>query len=338
MAPFKSNSRGLIGSISSKLQEIATLRGVVATSPNPFTPGNGYTYHIFDAPGTLTVTISGYADILLVGGGGGGGGGTSSVRGGGGGAGGFREEYNVFLPSQDYPITIGSGGSGNTGPGLSGTGGGSTTFDSQPVPTGGVPFRTSPSEEITQILVGGGGYGSGTGAGGTAPLGSGGGGAGPVGAGGLALSPYGHPGSPAKGPPGSAGGGGGGAYSIAPAPGNSSFYGGDGGNGRVAFAGDTGIPTDYGTFGPPDQFGGNGRCFAGGGGGSGSPPQNTYGGDGTYGGGGGFPSLGRTSPSPVSILDGLENTGGGGMGNYYPFASGNGAPGIVIVRCKVNPT
>lgn len=338
MAPFKSNSRGLIGSISSKLQEIATLRGVVATSPNPFTPGNGYTYHIFTAPGTLTVTTSGYVDILLVGGGGGGGCGTSTRRGGGGGAGGFREEPNVFLPIQTYNITIGLGGSGNNGPGVNGTDGGFTYFDAQPVPTGGVSFTVGGSP-VTTLSVGGGGYGAGppSTAGGPAPLGSGGGGAAAGGAGGLAPSPYGNPGGGpiTVNPPSFAGGGGGGAGApggtgggpSSPLP---SAYGGDGGDGLAAFSGDTGIPTDYGTFGPTP-----GRWFAGGGGGGGTSPIPVYMGDGGVGGGGGIPALGRTSPTPIARYDGLENTGGGGSGSYSPFQSGNGAPGIVIIRYLV---
>jgi hypothetical protein len=346
MAPFKNIFFGGFQSIKTNkiektaLSDSAAGISVTVSGQKVFEPGNGYIYHIFTAPGTFVVRYGGYADIFLVGGGGGGGGGPSTVKGGGGGAGGLREEINVFLPIQTYDITIGQGGSGNTGPGVNGTPGGSTTFNRQPVPTGGVPFRTSPSEEITQILVGGGGYGGGppNANGGAAPLGSGGGGAGNGGDGGLAPSPYGHRGSWGKPAPPYGGGGGGGAYSIAPSDGGDARFGGDGGAGRIAFSGDTGIPTDYGTPGPPDQFGGSGRCFAGGGGGAGQEPQGTYAGQGAYGGGGGDPHYTRTGFNGGIRYDGLENTGGGGMGLYYPLASGNGAPGIVIVRCKVNPT
>ena len=66
MAPFKTISSALIGHFVSELDVTETRRGAVATSPNPNTPGNGYIYHIFTAPGTFTVTTSGYIDLLLV--------------------------------------------------------------------------------------------------------------------------------------------------------------------------------------------------------------------------------------------------------------------------------
>ena len=129
MAPFRTNSSGLIGSFISELEATETRRGAVATSPNPNTPGNGYIYHIFTAPGTFTVTSSGYIDLLLVGGGAGGGRGSpSAVRGGGGGAGGFREEYNIFCPAQSYSITIGNGGSAAASNGDDGGSGSTSSF------------------------------------------------------------------------------------------------------------------------------------------------------------------------------------------------------------------
>ena len=267
MAPFKSNSSGLIGSFVSELEATETRRGAVATSPNPNTPGNGYIYHIFTAPGTFTVTTSGYIDLLLVGGGGGGGkGNPSSYRGGGGGAGGFREEYNIFCPAQSYPITIGSGGNGTSSVGADGGQGAVTSFTSTN------PFRLITTATSTSLSVGG--------------------------------------------------GGGGGAYELGHSIAAAST-GGAGGDGRVAFAGDTGIPTDYGESAPSEQFGGSGRCFAGGGGGAG----NVSAGSGGVGGGGNGNGGNATT-----------NTGSGGGGSAPPGSGGNGAPGIVIIRVKVNPT
>ena len=67
--------------------------------------GVNYKYITYNASGTLTVTDSGFADILVVGGGGGGG------R-GGGGAGGHLYATDVYLASGTLTVTVGAGGSG----------------------------------------------------------------------------------------------------------------------------------------------------------------------------------------------------------------------------------
>ena len=317
MAPFKTVSSALIGHFVSELDVTETRRGAVATSPNPNTPGNGYIYHIFTAPGTFTVTTSGYIDLLLVGGGAGGGKGSpSSVRGGGGGAGGFREEYNIFCPAQSYTITIGSGGNGTSSYGGNGSPGGTSYFTSPPA-----GFKLINNTTSTSLSVGGGGGGSGAGSGLGSPQGSGGGGEGNGGGPGPSGT-YGSPGGRGNVSPYYAAGAGGGAYELgANAPGGN--YGGAGGDGRVAFAGDTGIPTGYGGPAPSEQFGGSGRCFAGGGGGAGRSGAGAGGAGGAGGGNGG---------------NATTNTGSGGGGSSPPGSAGNGAPGIVIIRVKVNPT
>jgi len=60
---------------------------VLSGSGGTETTVGDYTVHTFTSSGTLTLTGSGYADVLVVAGGGGGGGGRA---GGGGGAGGVK--------------------------------------------------------------------------------------------------------------------------------------------------------------------------------------------------------------------------------------------------------
>lgn len=94
-----------------------------------------YTIHVFDGPGTFTVSKSEKnCDILLVAGGGGG----TLEGGGGGGAGGAGGL--IFIPASHpdslltpgtYSITVGGGGNGGhyqPNPGFLGTGGGNTTL------------------------------------------------------------------------------------------------------------------------------------------------------------------------------------------------------------------
>ena len=88
-------------------------------------PGNGYKYHVFTSPGTLTVTGGSSKDIqfLVVGGGGGGGYG----NGGGAGAGGLRTNdpnvpsemkvtTTVTLNPGSYAIGVGTGGNSSNCP------------------------------------------------------------------------------------------------------------------------------------------------------------------------------------------------------------------------------
>ena len=326
MAPFKNTSFG--GSQSIKVNEIEytpTISdnklglSVTVSGQKVFTPGNGYTYHIFVGPGTFIVNHSGNADILVVGGGGGGGKGyPSSYRGGAGGAGGFREELNVLLTKQVYEITIGDGGYGTSVYsvyGADGQSGGTTSFSQQPVATGGAPFTVGGSS-VTTLSVGGGGGGGGSNYGVPSPEGSGGGGEGGPSPGyfgnpGGGSGSYGFNGGRGSHTPNYASGGGGGAGGISPtASGNT---GGTGGIGKAAFSGDTGVPTDFGTPGPT-----SGRFFAGGGGGAGS-----------------FPGPGQSGGGDGNGGHATSNTGSGGGGSNPSGTGGNGAPGIVIIRYQI---
>ena len=73
--------------------------------------GTYYKAHIFFEPGTFTVTSPevNEVDVLLVGGGGGG-----STGGGGGGGVVYQESHSVSATG--YPIVVGPGGLGRSGP------------------------------------------------------------------------------------------------------------------------------------------------------------------------------------------------------------------------------
>ena len=287
-----------------------------ATGGTITTPGNGYKYHFLTAdPHTFTISATpGSIDVeyVIVGGGGGGGTYSSGNSGGGGGAGGFVTGTFPNMAAGTYPVTIGQGGAGQ---------------GSVPV---GLPGSSTVFNSITA-------YGGGSGSpaygadGNPGASGGGGGGNGPT-EGGVGnriqpdgsvnipspLQPQGYPGG-LGGPAGNSGrsgggGGAGGAGGDADAEGNS----GSGGVGKVAFSGDAGVPTDYGTTGPTP-----GRWFAGGGAGGGYTTANTNTGPGGAGGGG-------TQLSGGS-LNGTPNTGGGGGGAQAPTA-GDGGSGIVILK------
>jgi len=276
------------------------------------TEDGDYKIHTFTGPGTFTVCSVGNCaagplgntvDYLVVAGGGGAG----YFYGGGGGAGGYREGYNpgsytasplatTSLPisATGYPITVGGGGTGGSGP--------------LPAASAGSNGANSVFSTITSA---GGGYGGGGGIPGFGcttwnanPGGSGGGvGYGPgTRSGGTGNTP---PVSPPQGndggsspPPGTQIGAGGGA-------------GGAGAGGAYAMTGGIGAGTEINpscTVGTPGPVCGT-RYFAGGGASSG--------GCGGIGGGG-------PANTPGTI-----NTGGGGGGD-----SGAGGSGIVIIRYK----
>lgn len=276
--------------------------------------------HTFTGPGTFTVCKVGNnegsatVDYLVIAGGGGSGYGEGI---GGGGAGGYRESSGAAsgcysrsplgacvsaLPVsvQDYPITVGAGGSavpasiqqGNDGSNsifstiTSTGGGGGGAGGGQPVPNG------------TGRPGGSGGGGGGRGDGGTRVGGSG--NTPPV------SPPQGNNGGAATtstaAPDVDSGGGGGGA-TAAGTNGTASSSGGNGGNGATSSI--NGTPTTRG---------------GGGAGGSQLGPM------GTGGTGGGGSSSGEA---------GTANTGGGGAGQTGTNGSGGaGGSGIVIIRYK----
>jgi hypothetical protein len=316
MAPIKNTNKGFIGSfisrvgISTQIFNRPSLVAVAATSttPNIFTPGNGYRYHIFTQPGRFYVFNSGYIDFCVVAGGGAGGAGSAAgLHGGGGGAGGFVEKYNILCPTGFYDVCTGIGGAANATPPTAAV-----------ARRNGTPSFVSGPVGFTSITSTGGGHGGCAPAGAGQPGGSGGGGSSPAGAAGngtgSGLTREGYP-----------GGGGGPAIS---GPGGSAGGAGRIGNvdagvaavpGLAAFGGDTGVPPAYGETNPTPL---PGRWFAGGGGGV---PLAS---GGIGGGGSGGPTTGNG-------VDATIYTGGGGGGSGGPGnQSGAGGPGIVLIRYR----
>jgi len=288
-----------------------------------------YKIHTFTGPGTFTVTCAGNpagsstVDYLVVAGGGAGGGG---YVGGGGGAGGYRESSGAAsgcyatsplgscvsaLPvtATGYPITVGSGGAGNSAGGATDSTSGSNSIFSTITSTGG---GFGKQDQANPAIPGTG-----------SPGGSAGGGNGGTcvpannGIGGTGNTP---PVSPPQGtnggngivlPPSHAGGGGGGAT----AAGVNASGGNGGGGGTDATTSISGTPTAY----------------AGGGGGSSrvgikgaASPGGTGGAGGTAPGGGG----------PTVASAGTTNRGGGGGGADNGTAGGAGGSGVVIIRYR----
>lgn len=141
--------------------------------------------------------------------------------------------------------------------------------------------------------------------------------------------------------PGRNGGGGGGGAGGVGQPGSTTPGSGQGGIGVAAFGGDTGIPGQYGTPGPPASPGT--RWFGGGGmGGDNGTPIGTDMDEFGWYGGGGVSLHGSSSYSQSGYYgrDGKANTGGGGAGarTYTPYntqhieGAGVGGSGIVMIR------
>jgi hypothetical protein len=335
---------------------------------------NGFTYHVFTAPGTFTVSQStgtgdaGLLDIMVIGGGGAGG----RQHGGGGGAG--SVVLNTFTAvSGSYPITVGDGGTHpqsapfNNTPGASGAAGGFSRLG-------------APGEPVF-VHANGGGGGSGFADSTNAPGGGSGGGrcnGSSRDAGQTFVAPPTSPatqnvdatggrsfqnfsglpdnGGPGGGPAGVSGAGGGGAGGLG---GNSATFlngswrgGGNGGIGmRVPeFAApllQPAIPTpDWSAFntavGPTGLYGGGG----GGGGRGAGPradvpgPQNILGGLAGPGGGG---AGGAFNPSNEAASGTGDNGtaftgGGGGAGGSNDVGAAAGGKGIVCVRYRTPDT
>jgi len=363
MSPFRSLKNNITNSFSS-------VRAVEGLEPaNDLRIGNtnahetwtyaGRRYYAFTESGYFDVTVSGKADIAIIGGGGSGGSGVNNFAcGGGGGAGAFVEYYDVTLPTGNYLVDIGNGGVGRV-PGISNysTNGSPSKLTGPPTFSGPTPSH-HPAANIIQAPGGGSGgsnqvspapfidvAGSNGGSGGGAVSISSNAGLGEYEKG------WGHPGSigPGSPAPGTGSGGGGGAggtsghdaYFIplgvptsnsSPPPAANNYYGSDrygfvGGGGKYMFGGDAGIPTDYGTPGPNP-----GRYFAGGG--DGATDQTTPFSQVSAPGGGAH------ELTPSNSHDGLKNTGGGGGGSQYDtsrpkaFKAGDGGSGIMILRYK----
>ena len=336
MSPLKSTVGKTVGKLLSvgrnrdlslnssvRTNRILPLQANGGNIANGIEPGNGYKYHVFTTPGTLTVSRSGSAELLLIGGGGSGGAYGPPNGAGGGGAGGIVH-HTALQVSGPVSIAVGQGG----GPvGLSSKDNGDdSTF-------------VMPDGTITALGGGAGGY-YGV-AGNTGGSGGGGGGYGDnysnvvAAATQLSANPsftsqtgfnqYGsNGGAPTDSNPGNAGGGGGagGTGGNSPEAGDDAAAVSAGGPGR-AFP-DYAAPLP--AFAPmpaawKSAVGSNG-LYGGGGAGenpySGSP--NALGGPG--GGGSG------------ASANGIDYTGGGGAGTNGP-PGGIGGTGICIIRYQV---
>ena len=262
---------------------------------------SGYNVLYFTSSETLTVSVAGNVEVLVVAGGGGGG----CRFGGGGGAGGvvYYPSYNIA--SGAYAITVGAGGSGGLTDQTRGSNGGNSSLGSLITAIGGGGGGCENLTGLTGGSGGGGGY-----SGGKTP------GDGTVGQGFAGGSGWANPTR--------VNGGGGGAGGIGKGYGTR----GDGGDGIPCFI--TGVPTFYG------GGGGGSDCRTDSSGQGAGIQAAGYGGKGGGGWGGGGNSTGYTDPRPGTGVAGDPNTGGGGGGGSYysPIGNpgGNGGSGIVIVR------
>ena len=280
-------------------------------------PGNGYQYHTFIEPGTLTITGSPVtAEVLMVGGGGAGGSDGAGGGTGGGGAGGLL--YGTLtLTAGSYPIVVAASTPNNEGT----SGNPTTAFGA--IAQGGGFGQYAGSNTLDPGQHGGSGGGGCAGS--------------PGGVGGYSnqipygtLTGYGYSGGSGGGPgTPRAGGGGGGA----------------GGHGQVIpvdlrpNADNGGGPSSGGDGKQYSNFGGEligigplaplNAWFAGGGGGA--LGSSTNGGSG--GGGAGAPGTG------TQASDANNHSGGGGGGAaVYPNpgnSGGSGASGIVVLRINI---
>jgi hypothetical protein len=315
---------------------------------NGLSPGNGWTYHTFTSPGTLTISNASTArvmEMLIVGGGGAGGvaNNDGSDGGGGGGAGGLIYATSFTsntLGDGTYTVTTGNGGAGIIGgssPGSNaviGQVGGDTTF-----------VKSGPNAELR--AKGGGGGGSGPTGGPLGPYGSGGSGGGGGGGGGASPShtgpaitntpqpllpgativQRGNIGGFGSGIPLGSGyeGGGGGGAAAGGNPGASDGAGGAGFQYPDFIGPLVGVPA----LAPLSGY------FAGGGSGGTGGPGPRVGHTGGIGGGGSSPP----SDGPRTGSNGTVNSGGGGGGASGAPAppapsgnGGNGGSGILILR------
>jgi hypothetical protein len=255
---------------------------------------------------TVNFPESTICDILVVGGGGGGG---YSYVGGGGGGGGYVYLQNISVPSGNYTVNVGSGGTA----GVNGA---------SPAGWGGNGANSSITGAINYIALGGGGGAGGSASGVITGIGnnggSGGGGSyrniGSVAAAGgtsTQFSTYGY-----------GTGGSGNSY------GSPWQYGGGGGGA----SGTTNGTSATGNNGLANSITGSSITYAGGGGAG--TDLSTIPQGGTGGGGAGATGSGVV---PVAGTDGLGGGGGGARGG----GTGNGAKGgsgIVIIRYKSTKT
>jgi len=303
---------------------------ISATGGTIVTSGD-FKIHSFTGDGCFVVSEGGNnrgsnkVDYLVVAGGAGGG----HDGGGGGGAGGFRLGSDVAckpalaasaLPvsAQTYPVTVGAGGNGGTGPTTKGSPGSNSVFSTitSAGGGGGGSNSTGPSND---------GVSGGSGGGSTC----------------TESSPASNPGGSGNTPPVSPpqgndggdcvhngptiqGGGGGGAGAAGENGQHSPFIDGSGGNGST-------VTTIFGNA--PQPFYSNCGVYAGGGGG-GSNNTPTGGTAGSGGGAAGAPNGGAAGSGTANSGGG----GGGGPGSNGPTSparkGGAGGKGVVLLRYK----
>jgi hypothetical protein len=344
-----------------------TLEGSAYATGGSITTSGGYRIHTFTSGSTtFTMQYPGQVEVLVVGGGGGG-----AQIGGGGGAGGMIYESQASLPAGNYTINVGTGGSretqhnaNNQNPGNPSSVVGPGIPQQYNAVGGGRGSSYTSNHSVIRFCSGGSGGG---GPGGHAPGSGGEGGWWPQAPGGHGSQGAAHPwlagmpnetlqgtptgnnndhismegngygsGTVGQGHPGGFGAHGGG---FGWAAGSSTIHCGGGGGG----AGSSGKPTSSGNemgtggSGLASQISGTLTRYAGGGGaGTHSPGgYGHYGLSGAHGGGlnafgGGQAGTGSNAGNP-----GTANTGGGGGGGFWSNTqSGEGGPGLVVIRYK----
>jgi hypothetical protein len=294
----------------------------IYASPNLATGGtittSGiYTIHTFTSSGTFTANGAKNVEYLVVGGGGGGG--STNVGNGGGGGGGGVVAGSVSLSDQAYTVTVGNGGTTNSGATHATSGGNSVFVVTAVGGGGGGQFNyATPTAPYSGGSGGGGGQYNGVGAAGTVGQGYTGGNGGEWGAGGgggagsLGSNAYG-----ANGREGGAGGNG----TTSSITGTPVTYGGGGGGSSHGSA-SNGIPSGGTGGGGNGHYGAiagtNGSSNTGGGGGGGG--ENVSGGN----GGSGVVIIRYINDDSVDV--GIESlvinstTGNVGIGTTSPFA------------------
>lgn len=265
--------------------------------------------HLFTESGTLTVTETCFAQLLLVGGGGGGGNDCAA----GGGGGGVVQVAAVRLPAGSYTVTVGVGGLGG---GSTGNGGNGLNYGSN----GGASSIADPSGSILYTALGGGGGGGWNApppaSSSSAPFASGGGGT------------NGRPGAAAGDPTQGSDGGSSAGGSARPAGG-----GGAGGTAVPAVISwgknvtQNGVGSGNGGPGIWCDITGTNQMYGAGGGGGGYDGSPGAGGDG-IGGHGWRAGTTATGDEPGRAGYG----GGGGGGNNNRFTGAAGGSGTVILR------
>ena len=313
-----------------KYASIPNLTFTADGSTHNMTPVGSGVFNVLTATETIPM-IKNRFRMVAVGGGGGGGGTTYYKDGGGGGGGGYIVEYNGFVETGDYLVTIGEGGKGasNAETNINGSSGGATSFG-------------------TIVSASGGGRGSrGNNAGGSGGSGGSGGGGG---------GEYGSS-DGGSGGRGYFGGGGGGGYGAT--GGSGGTFGGNGGSGATTATssqrgGSAGTNVTSDTFylaGSGDASGGTGSYAGGGGGGYGATgggamdyaggggggAKGGYGGSGGYGSGSsGNPGKGYGAGGGGFAMDTSGGGYGGGGGGGYGIGTGasgsDGCNGVIAIQ------